>query len=162
VPERLLHGWRNIGYNIREREKMNYPILKNSTVYPYEIESLREAVGWDRSEGIYGQVLKRQYAYYTVHIDSRLVGYLSVLSDGVADAFLLDLMVHPDYQRIGIGSSLVQRAVSDIKQEGIRCVQVTFDDRLEPFYKKCGFHIFKGGIIDFKDVKGNTGRKSND
>ncbi len=162
MPESLIHGWGNIGYNIGEREKMNYKVLKNSTVYPYEIASLREAVGWDRSEGIYGQILKRQYAYYTVHIDSRLVGYLSVLSDGVADAFLLDLMVHPDYQRIGIGSSLVQRAVSDIKQEGIRCVQVTFDDRLEPFYKKCGFHIFKGGIIDFQNMKEDIDQKRED
>jgi len=24
---------------------------------------------------------------------------------------------------------------------------------LEPFYAQCGFHIFKGGIIDFKNME---------
>jgi len=75
-----------------------------------------------------------------------------VLSDGVADAFLLDLMIHPEHQGTGLGKQLVRRAVIDMKQAGIQCVQVTFNDHLEPFYTKCGFHIFKGGIIDFKNM----------
>ena len=63
-------------------------------------------------------------------------------------------MVHPRYQRAGIGRRLVKQAIGDVKQAGIRCVQVTFDDRLEPFYARCGFHIFKGGIIDFAHMDG--------
>ncbi len=47
----------------------------------------------DRSEGIYGQILKQHYAHYTVRLNSELIGYVSVLSNGIADAFLLDLMV---------------------------------------------------------------------
>ncbi len=41
---------------------MNYNILKSGSVDPKEIEDLREAVGWDRSEGIYEQILQRHYA----------------------------------------------------------------------------------------------------
>ncbi|NVM23991.1 MAG: GNAT family N-acetyltransferase [Desulfobacterales bacterium] len=133
---------------------MGYNILKNSIVEPKEIEDLREAVGWDRSEGIYEQVLQRHYAYYTARsANGKLIGYVSVLSDGVADAFLLDLMVHPKHQGTGLGKQLVRRAVIDMKQAGIQCVQVTFQDQLEPFYAMCGFHIFRGGIIDFKNIK---------
>ena len=135
---------------------MDYTIHKNGTVEPDEIEDPREAVGWDRSEGIYEQVLQRHYAYYTARsANGKLIGYVSVLSDGVADAFLLDLMVHPEHQGTGLGKQLVKRAVSDMKQAGIQCVQVTFNDHLEPFYAKCGFHIFKGGIIDFKNMQYN-------
>ena len=81
-----------------------------------------------------------------------LIGYVSVLSDGIADAFLLDLVVHPDHQKNGLGSQLVRRAIADMKHAGIQCVQVTFNDQLEPFYAQCGFHIFKGGVIDFKHM----------
>ena len=132
---------------------MKPEIIRDGPVAPEEIEDLRAAVGWDRSEGTYEHVLQRHYAYYTARVDdSRLVGYVSVLSDGVADAFLLDLMIHPEHQKAGLGSRLVKRAVTDMKQAGVQCVQVTFNDHLEPFYAQCGFHIFKGGIIDFKNM----------
>ena len=131
-------------------------IHKNGIVEPNEIEDLREAVGWDRSKGIYEQVLQRHYAYYTARsANGKLIGYVSVLSDGVADALLLDLMVHPKHQGTGLGKQLVRRAVIDMKQAGIQCIQVTFQNHLEPFYAKCGFHIFKGGIIDFKNMQYN-------
>ena len=135
---------------------MDDKIQKNGIVKPEEIENLREAVGWDRSEGIYKDVLERHYAYYTTRSENgTLIGYVSVLSDGVADAFLLDLMVHPEHQGTGLGKQLVKQAVTDMKQADIQCVQVTFEDNLEPFYAKCGFHIFKGGIIDFKHMEYN-------
>ena len=133
---------------------MEPEISKDGPVHAGEIEELRAAVGWDRSEGIYQHVLHRHYAYYTARgEDGSLVGYVSVLSDGIADAFLLDLMVHPEYQRAGLGSRLVRTAVAEMKRAGIRCVQVTFSDHLEPFYAQCGFHIFKGGIIDFEHME---------
>jgi len=133
---------------------MNPEVVRDAPVEPNEIEDLREQVGWDRSEGTYGQVLQRHYAQYTARDDAgRLVAYMSVLSDGIADAFLLDLMVHPEHQQAGLGSRLVRRAVADMKQAGVQCVQVTFNDHLEPFYAQCGFHIFKGGIIDFKNME---------
>ncbi|MCK5117958.1 MAG: GNAT family N-acetyltransferase [Candidatus Latescibacteria bacterium] len=134
-------------------QKMNPQIVRDGPVEPTEIENLRAAVGWDRSEGTYEQILRRHYAHYTVRAENgRLIAYVSILSDGVADAFLLDLLVHPECQHRGIGSQLVKKAVGDMKQAGIQCVQVTFNERLERFYAQCGFHIFKGGIIDFKNM----------
>ena len=129
-------------------------ITRDGPVTPGEIADLREAVGWDRSDETYERVLATHYTHYTVRdAGGRLVGYMSVLSDGVADAFLLDLAVHPEYQRSGIGTRIVQCAIRDMRQAGIRCVQVTFSDHLEPFYAQCGFHIFKGGIIDFRNME---------
>jgi len=128
-------------------------IIRDGPVSPVEIEDLRAAVGWDRSAGTYEQILQRHFAHYTARAeDGRLIAYVSVLSDGIADAFLLDLMVHPRCQRAGIGRRLVERAIGDVEQAGIRCVQVTFEDRLESFYAQCGFYILKGGIIDFEHM----------
>jgi ribosomal protein S18 acetylase RimI-like enzyme len=128
-------------------------ITRESKVTSKEIEDLRETVGWDSSEGTYQEILNRHYTYYTVRNENgKLIGYMSVLSDGISDAFLLDLVVHPQHQRKGIGRRIVKKAITDIKAAGIRCIQVTFNNNLESFYEKCGFHIFSGGIIDFKNM----------
>lgn len=132
---------------------MNLLPIRNGKVDPIEIENLREAVGWDRQEGKYTKILAKSYAYYTVRNNEELIGFMNIISDGIADAFLVDLMVHPDFQNKGIGSSLIKQAIVDIKKEGIKCIQVTFNDDLEAFYKKLGFHIFEGGIIDFENMK---------
>ncbi len=129
---------------------IDFEVIREGKVTQSEIEDLREAVGWDRAEGIYDKILKNIYTYYIVRIEKKLIGFLSVISDGVADSFLVDLMVHPKYQQRGIGYSVVKRAIQDLKSEGIRCIQVTFNPELESFYEKFGFHIFKAGIIDFK------------
>ena len=77
------------------------PIHRNGEVDAREIESLRDVVGWDRCEGIYEQILKRHFSYYIARNEKgALIGYLSVLSDEIADAFLLDLMVHPNHQHL--------------------------------------------------------------
>jgi ribosomal protein S18 acetylase RimI-like enzyme len=135
---------------------MTQEIIRDGRVDPREIEDLRETVGWDRCEGTYSTVLKRHYTHYTVRAqDGRLVGYMSILSDGISDAFLLDLMVHPDFRRGQVGSQLVRRGIKDMKDAGIRCVQVTFNENLRDFYGRCGFHIFGGGIVDFKTMNWN-------
>ena len=139
---------------------MDSDIVRNGNVEPTEIEDLREAVGWERCEGTYASILNRHHAYYTVRAqDGSLIGYVSVLSDGISDAFLLDLMVHPGARRTDIGMRLVNRAIQDMKDAGVRCVQVTFNEDLREFYAKCGFHIFGGGIIDFKNMDWNAGRQ---
>ena len=138
---------------------MKPEITRDGRVTPEEIEDLREAVGWDRCEGTYAQILARHYTYYIVRSDDgRLIGYMSVLSDGISDAFLLDLMIHPAFQRKQIGRQLVRRGIKDVRDAGIRCVQVTFTEDLRDFYAQCGFSLFGGGIIDFKTM--NWGAES--
>lgn len=44
----------------------------------------------------------------------------------------------------------LRRAVGWDHDRSIQCVHVTFNRGEEEFYRKCGFHIFGGGIIDFK------------
>lgn len=62
-----------------------------------------------RCEGTYTQILKRHYTYYIVRAeDGRLIGCMSILSDGISDAFLLDLLVHPAFRRQQIGRRLVR------------------------------------------------------
>jgi N-acetylglutamate synthase-like GNAT family acetyltransferase len=65
-------------------------------------------------------------------------------------------MVHPEHQKKNIGINLVKSAANLIKSKNIQCLHATFNPRNVKFYKKCGFHIFKGGIMDFKTMKIST------
>ena len=136
---------------------MNTDIVRDGPVDPKEMDDLRQAVGWDRSDGDLDKVLARAFAHYTVRDEhGRLVAYMSVLSDGVADAFLLDLAVHPQCRHKGVGTQIVRRAIADMKAVGVQCVHVTFAPDLEPFYAQCGLCIIKAGIVDFKTMKWNA------
>ncbi len=131
-------------------------IERNGVVEPKEIADVRQSVGWDRSEETYTRTLSALYSYYTVRLKERLIGYLGVVSDGIADAMLVDIVIHRDYQKQGFGKKLVKRAIRDLRDDGIRGIQLTFPPKLQEFYKKVGFKITYGGLIDFKYMDWNA------
>ncbi len=125
-------------------------ISQGGAVADSEIASLRTAVGWDSCAGEYDKILPRLFAYFTARQRDTLIGFVSVISDGVADAFLVDLMVDPKWRHRGIGSALVKAAVRHVVDQGIRCAQVAFCPQEEPFFEKLGFYVMKAGVIDTK------------
>lgn len=132
----------------------DWRVTRSSAVTPQEIGDLRVAVGWDRNDESDSRVLASRFAYYTARAGTgELIGFLSVMSDGISDALLLDLMVHPAYQRKRIGTQLVIQATDDIREAGIQCVQLTYVDHLAPFYASCGFHVCSGAIVDFNNME---------
>ena len=108
-------------------------ITQDSIITDIEIEELRSSVGWDNRTGPFSELKEKLYTYFTARKDGRLIGFIDVLSDGIADAYLQDLAVHPDYQRIGIGTELVNRAINYLKSQNIKAIQVTFIPRLTKF-----------------------------
>ena len=72
-------------------------ILEKANVTDAKIGKLSAAVGWDHDTGTYDRVLKGVHTYFVARDKESLIGFVSVISDGSSDAFLVDLMVHPDY-----------------------------------------------------------------
>ncbi len=126
----------------------DYQILQQALLTGEQVESLRVAVGWDRMAGKYEEILRRSFMHFSVQDDTQLIGFVNVISDGVGDAYLVDLMVHPDHRHQGLGHALVTRAIQELTRKGIRCIQVVFEPSLEPFYASLGFYMLKAGIID--------------
>lgn len=116
---------------------------------PEQVADLRIAVGWDSSLHLYQRTLGRTFAWAGCYDGDRLIAYADVVSDGVADAYIRDLVVHPDHQRRGVGSHLLSLLIRTVRDAGIRMVNIVFEPGLTPFYRKAGFHVVSGGMIDF-------------
>lgn len=119
------------------------PVLKAE-----QIAGLRDAVGWDGRVVNYKRILGNTYFCVACFANDQLVGYVDVVSDGIDDAYIRDLVVHPDYQHRGIGSKLLAIVVGRIKSDGIKMANVVFEPDLGEFFKKAGFTIMAGGVID--------------
>jgi ribosomal protein S18 acetylase RimI-like enzyme len=78
-----------------------------------QVASLRESVGWDARVGKFKKKLGNTYFCVACLKDDRLVGYLDVVSDGIDDAYIR-LVVHPDYQRRGVGLNLLNMVIKRV------------------------------------------------
>lgn len=119
-----------------------------------QIADLREAVNWDRREKDYSTVLDR-YDITVAAYDSEenLIGWCAAITDGIRHAFFVDVIVHPFWQRRGIGTSMVRKAIEEIRGNGITLAHVDFARERASFYEQCGFTICGGGMIEFKNHK---------
>ena len=103
------------------------------------IADLRESVGWNRMENVYKDPCMTSYYHIAVYDDNTLIGYIDSVSNSVTDAYIQDLMVHPDYQGKGIGTELMNSMIIKLKERHIYMISVVFEERLKPFYKRLGF-----------------------
>ena len=95
-------------------------------------------------------ILRRSLVYVCAYHGQALLGFVNLAWDGGVHAFLLDTTVHPRVQRIGIGRSLVDRAVAAARERGIEWIHVDYESHLRTFYRQCGFGHTEAGLIQLK------------
>ena len=77
----------------------------------------------------------------------RLVGFVHAVWDGGTHAFILDTMVHPDFQRLGIGRDLVRTVTDEAFKAGCDWVHVDYEPEFASFYENaCGFRPTSAGL----------------
>jgi ribosomal protein S18 acetylase RimI-like enzyme len=105
-------------------------------------------VGWPHppDEQKHREILKRSYlSLVAVDLDqARIVGFISVISDGILSAYIPLLEVLPEYQGRGIGSELVRRALAELN--GFYMVDLCCDQGLQPYYERFGMVPSQGMI----------------
>jgi GNAT superfamily N-acetyltransferase len=122
-------------------------LVVNPQVGARAIVELRAAVGWGGLEADYPAALAGYWATVGGFDGAgELVAWCAILSDGVRHAVLIDVIVHPRWQRRGVGRALVARAIEHIASRGITIVHVDFTPENAAFYERCGFSIGLGGI----------------
>jgi N-acetylglutamate synthase-like GNAT family acetyltransferase len=126
----------------------NVIFIVNPTIEARDLCDLRESVGWERLDEDYPTAFKGYWASVGgFNIEGKLIGWCAILSDGVRHAVLLDMIVHPSWQRHHIGRTIVARAIAHIRSQGISIIHVDFLPEKARFYERCGFKVGLGGII---------------
>ena len=75
---------------------------------------------------------------YVAEEDGSVVGFAAwARADGVTE--LEDLFVDPLWRRHGIATALVSRIVDVLREQGVRCLEVTANHHAEGFYDAAGF-----------------------
>lgn len=99
--------------------------------------------GYDES-GI-KNLIKGSFCFAVV-IDKKTkktIGMGRVLSDGVSDAYIQDLIILPDYRKKGIGKKLTCALINYCKSKSVNWVALISEPGQEEFYKKIGFKEMK-------------------
>ncbi len=127
---------------------MCYRYEYNPNLEATQVGRLREAVGWDARIDKYQRILGNTYLCAACFYADVLVTYVDVVSDGVDDAYIRDLMIRPEHQHQRIASNLIAMIVEAVGGNGIKMVNVLFEPKFTDFYRKAGFYIMAGGQID--------------
>lgn len=88
---------------------------------PAEAAALYVEAGWMESadETEVAAMLRGTFAVSAAFHEGRLIGFMRAFSDGVSDAYMLDLIVNEQYRRLGIGRKILENLADYLKQRGI-------------------------------------------
>ncbi|GET41550.1 GNAT family N-acetyltransferase [Microseira wollei] len=78
---------------------------------------------------------ENSYAACVAYADNRIVGTARVLSDGVCNAYVVDVWTLSTYRRQGIATTMMQNLLSRLKGQHV----FLFTDDVPEFYAKLGF-----------------------
>ena len=105
---------------------------------------LRASVGWKVLKDEQAvRAIKNSLFTVTAYIDEKPVGMGRIVGDGSVICYVQDLVVHPMYQKLGVGGMLMNRLFDFVENskepdsEIMMCLMCA--KGREPFYKKYGF-----------------------
>jgi GNAT superfamily N-acetyltransferase len=114
-----------------------------------EILALYQAAGWWKEwydpAGL--PVLLASSFAFAVAVDTatgRAVGMGRVLSDGVSDGYIQDVVVLPAYRKQEVGKHLITALVNACLAKGVTWIGLVATPGSVPFYEGCGFHLMPG------------------
>jgi len=116
-----------------------------------QIVALYRAGGWWKDEytpeGI-PDLIKGSFLF-AVAIDTATgsaIGMGRVISDGVSDGYIQDLIVLPEYRRSGIGRKIVLLLIRACREKGINWIGLISQPGCDEFYRDLGFARMEGFI----------------
>lgn len=107
-----------------------------------EFYQLYQTTGWNAgtyTEDDLFKAINNSWYVLSAYQDGKLVGFGRIISDGIYQTFIGDLIVHPDYQKRNIGSEILNLLTEKCKSSGIKWIQLTCAEGKADFYKKYGF-----------------------
>ena len=126
---------------------MEYKVIINLPIRNNEVPDLRELVGWGRRDKDYPVLLERCNFWAGVRDEKqKLIAFGYICGMGLEHGYTEDIIVHPAYQKRGIGVKLVKELLREADRFGLRIVTVSFEEQNTNFYTTCGFIPGSGGV----------------
>lgn len=118
-------------------------IIKEYAVYKEaEILGLYTSVGWtnytDNPEMLRNAYLN-SLKIYGAYVDDKLIGIIRVVGDGYSVIFIQDLLVHPEFQRKGVGTLLLKKVLCEYDSVYQKHLMTEDTEKTILFYKSLGF-----------------------
>lgn len=118
--------------------------------------------GWPSppSKEIHRRIMANSYrTIVAVDEEKRLlVGFITIISDGVLSAYIPLLEVVKEYRSKGIGKKLVERAIEETKD--LYMIDLSCDDNVVSFYDQ--FNMFKSNAMFLRNFENQSGKRKGD
>ncbi len=117
----------------------NINIHEDRNITKEEILDLYHALNWSsvqKPDQLYN-ALHHSHSLVTAWDNDKLIGLANAISDGHLVVYYPHLLVHPEYQKQGIGKKLMQTLLK--KYSGFHQHMLVADGDAIDFYKKMGF-----------------------
>lgn len=112
----------------------------------YELEQLTDAVGWSRRPmrrvriALENSLLVVALWRHDARLP-RLVGFARCTGDGVIEATVWDVAVHPHYQGLGLGKQLMQYVIERLQRMQVERISLFADPGVIEFYGAQGWEL---------------------
>ena len=117
-------------------------IKKQEIVKLEDVLHLYQAVGWTNYTNqpqMLEQALSHSLVIYLALDGDAVVGLIRLVGDGFSSVLVQDLIVLPNYQRQGIGSSLMKEALGNFKEAYQVQLATEQTEKNVGFYRSMGF-----------------------
>ena len=120
---------------------MDVQIREYASFKREEVLALYESVGWTGYTCRF-EVMERAFAQsleiYAAFVQERLVGLIRAVGDGLTIVYIQDLLVHPAYQRMGIGKALMGRILEEYAAVYQKVLSTDDTEKTVAFYRQMG------------------------
>lgn len=85
------------------------------------------------------EAASNSWYHISIYDQEKLIAFGRMISDGIYQALICDVMVDPTYQNQGLGKQIIEQLLSKCKESGIQSIQLFSAKGKQNFYKKLGF-----------------------
>jgi ribosomal protein S18 acetylase RimI-like enzyme len=115
----------------------------NTETFP-AVLAVYESVEWaayTNNESKLKRGLKNSHRVWGAYDDDDLIGILRTISDGETIVYLQDILVRPDRQRLGIGTQLMLKFLTEYEDFRQKVLLTDNTEAQRSFYESMGFTL---------------------